>query len=240
MMTAGRATAIARRPQTSPDNNIHRSRIGCRQHADRAESTLLLVILLRVSGTSARYFLAGERYERAWVQCARVRNRRGKLGTGGQSGETDAWLPCRGRSGVFLFGIRRDSSRDEAHACAARPTTTPDGASSISSSPSSTTIPPGSAALTSYYTPPGTSARSRCSLLPLSRILRQLCADNSDDDDVPISLERHCRLTVRLAKRWGRWTGKRRQKQTGKKEKSFVLIDSRVTHWYVNFPKYVN
>lgn len=71
--------------------------------------------------------------KRARVQCARVRNRGGKLGTGGQSDETDAWLPCRGRSGVFLFGIRRDSSRDEAHACAARPTATPDVASSATS-----------------------------------------------------------------------------------------------------------
>lgn len=42
------------------------------------------------------------------------------------------------------------------------------------------------------YSPPGTSAQSCSSLLPLSRILHRLRTDNSDDDDddVPISLRR--------------------------------------------------
>lgn len=51
-----------------------------------------------------------------------------------------------------------------------------------------------------YYAPPGTSARSCYSLLLLPRILCRFYADNSDDDDVPISLRRHYQLTVRLAK----------------------------------------
>lgn len=76
MMTAGRATAIARRPQTSPNDNIHRSRIGCRQHADRTESTLSLAIFLRMSETSARYFLAGEQRTRVSSMCAGQESKR--------------------------------------------------------------------------------------------------------------------------------------------------------------------
>lgn len=82
------------------------------------------------------------------------------------------------------------------------PTATPDVASSatlfspLRSSPFSTLL-----SLSYYYTPPGTPARSCYSLLLLPRILCRLYADNSDDDDVPISLRRHCQLAVRLAKR---------------------------------------
>lgn len=96
---------------------------------------------------------------------------------------------------MLLFGIRRDSSRDEAHACAARPTTTPDVASSTSSRPprpspfhpalplsSPTILSPRNIGAVLLLLPPASSS------YPPYR----LRTDNSDDDDddVPISLQR--------------------------------------------------
>lgn len=96
---------------------------------------------------------------------------------------------------MFLFGIRRDSSRDEAHACAARPTTT-SRRSVLLVLLVHLPFHPHSPAPTFHYAPPGTSARSLlppscCFLVSSYRLPISVCADNSGDDN-DVSLRRHC------------------------------------------------
>lgn len=76
-----------------------------------------------------------------------------------------------------------------------------------------------SPAPTSYYTPPGTSARSCYHPPPaaLPRILR-LCADNSDDDDdVPISLHEGTADSLFVLRSDREDGQKKRAKRRGKK-----------------------
>lgn len=128
---------------------------------------------------------------------------------------------CRAGGGVACSsleygGIRAATKRTPAPH---RPTTTPDVASSASSRPPrpSPFHPALSRSHLPVYSPPGTSAQSCSSLLSLPRILRRLRADNSGDDDVPISLRRILPARRTFGKGIGRMDRRKEQKARRRK-----------------------
>lgn len=84
------------------------------------------------------------------------------------------------------------------------------------------------------YSPPGTSVRSCCSLLPPSRILRRLRTDNSDDDDddddIPISLRRILPARGASGKAIGKMDRRKEAGVESRGEEGNRVYLSRVTH----------
>lgn len=145
----------------------------------------------------------------AWVQCARVRNRRGK---GQEVSRVRLTRGCRAGGGVACSSLEYGGIR-----AATRRTPAPHGRRrllrphlvlSSSVSPFRPALPHSSPACTLPQEHRRGPAAPSC----------RLRADDSDDDDVLVSLQRI--LPIRCATRWERWA----------KEKKGNRV-YRVTHW---------